>query len=264
MRRTMLALVAALAVTVPLGADVTIVQTTTGKGGPIGLDGESTSYLKGARMRVDSRVKGKDTTTIIDLEKQQFIALNHEKKEAEVTDMSAVAKSLQVFKAEDIKARVTPTGNKKQILGYAAQEYEMAVALPFQPPKEGGGGAEMSMAITMGGPVWVSKEAPGFADFEAFYRAAADKGLFFTDPRAAKASPGQAKGMVELYRQMAKAGVPLVSQMEIKFEGGGPMAGLMSKMGGANFVSTVTKITTDAIEDAKFEIPAGYKVKQTR
>ena len=214
-------------------------------------------------MRTDSRIRNKDLTTIIDLDKQQFVSLNHEKKEAEVTDMSAIAKSLQEFRTSDVKARVTPTGNKKELLGYAAEQYTMTVSVPFQPPKEGGG-EEMAMSIVIGGPVWLSKDAPGRADYEAFYKAAAEKGLFFTDPRAAKASPGQAKGFVELYRQMAAAGVPLVSEMQITFEGGGPMAGLMSKMGGANFTSTVTKITTDAIEEAKFEIPAGYKVKSSR
>jgi hypothetical protein len=260
----MLALVAALAVAVPLRADVTIVQTTTGKGGPVGLDGESTSYLKGARMRVDSRVRGKDTTTIIDLEKQQFIALDHGKKEAEVTDMSAVARSLQVFKAEDIKARVTPTGNKKQILGYDAAEYEMNVVVPFQIPEDGGGGGDMQLSVSMGGPVWVSKDAPGMADYQAFYRAAAEKGFVLGDPRQAKAAPGQARGMMELYRKMAEAGVPLVTTMQMKFEGGGPMAGMMSKMGGMNITTTVTKITEGPIDDAMFAVPAGFKVKQQK
>jgi hypothetical protein len=63
---------------------------------------------------------------------------------------------------------------------------------------------------------------------------------------------------------MAKAGVPLVSQMEIKFEGGGPMAGLMSKMGGANFTTTVTRITEGPLDDALFTVPAGFKVKQNK
>jgi hypothetical protein len=133
--------------------------------------------------------------------------------------------------------------------------------VPFQVPQ---GGNDMQMSIAMGGPVWVAKDAPGMADFQAFYRTAAEKGFVFTDPRAAKASPGQAKGFLELYRQMADAGVPLVTTLQMKFEGGGPMAAMMSKMGGMNITTTVTKITEGPIDDALFAAPAGYKVKQNK
>ena len=262
MRRMMLAFLVALAVAVPLRADVTIVQTTTGKGGPIGLDGESVTMLKGGKMRVESVMRGKRTITIIDLDKQQFISINEDKKEAEVTDVSAIAQSMQMFKAEDVRARVTPTGNKKQVLGYDAAEYEMNVVVPFQLPE--GGGSDMQLSVSMGGPVWVSKNAPGLADYQAFYRTAAEKGFVLGDPRQAKAAPGQAKGMLELYRKMAEAGVPLITTIQMKFEGGGPMAGMMSRMGGMNITSTVTKITEGPIDDAMFTVPAGFKVKQQR
>lgn len=257
MRRMMLAVVAVLAMAAPLGADVTILQTTTGKG-LVGLDGESTTMLKGGRMRVESVMRGKRTITIIDLDKQQFISLNEDKKEAEVTDMASISQSMQAFKASDVRARVTPTGNKKAILGYDAAEYEMQVAVPFQVPE---GGGDMQLSIVMGGPVWVSKNAPGAADVQAFYRTAAEKGFVFTDPRAAKASPGQAKGFLEMYRKMAEAGMPLVTTIQMKFEGGGPMAGMMSKMGGMNMTTTVLKITEGPIDDALFGVPAGFKVK---
>lgn len=263
MRRMFLAFAVALAVALPLRADVTIVQTTTGKGGPIGLDGESTTLLKAGKMRVESVMRGKRTITIIDIDKQQFVSINEDKKEAEVTDMSAIAQSMQAFKASDVRAKVTPTGNKKQILGYDAAEYEMNVVVPFQIP-EGEGGGDMQLSISMGGPVWVAKDAPGMADYQAFYRTAAEKGFILGDPRQAKASPGQAKGMLELYRQMAEAGVPLVTTMQMKFEGGGPMAGMMAKMGGMNITTTVTKITEGPIDDAMFAVPAGFKVKQQK
>jgi hypothetical protein len=243
------------------GADVTIVQATTGKGGPIGLDGESTSYLKSSRMRIEQTVRGKRIVTIIDLDKQQFISIDDGKKEAEITDMGSIAKSMQAFKAEDVRAAVTPTGNKKAILGHDAAEYEMNIVVPFQVPE---GGGDMPLTIAMGGPVWVARNAPGAADYQAFYRTAAEKGFVFTDPRQAKASPGQARGMLELYRKMADAGVPLVTTMQMKFEGAGPMAAMMSKMGGMNITTTVTSITEGPIDAAKFEIPAGYKVKQNK
>ena len=42
------------------------------------------------------------------------------------------------------------------------------------------------------------------------------------------------------------------------------MAGMMSKMGGMNITTTVTKITEGPIDDAMFAVPAGFKVKQQK
>ena len=179
-------------------------------------------------MRTDSKVSQRDISTIIDLDKRQFVTINHEKKEAEITDMSAISKSLEQITAGDMTVTMTPTGNKKEVMGYACEEYTLTIKVPFQAPPQGGssaGAGAPTMTIAMGGPACLSKSAPGRADYAAFYGAAAEKGLFISDPRQAKASPGQAKGMVEMYREMAKAGMPLTSDLTISFEGGGPLAG---------------------------------------
>ena len=55
--------------------------------------------------------------------------------------------------------------------------------------------------------------------------------------------------------------MPLEQQLSIGFEGEGPMAGMMNKMGKTTMNTTVTKIDTAPIADDLFEIPAGYKVK---
>jgi hypothetical protein len=246
----------------PAFADLTITQTIAGKMGPIAMDGQSVMLLKGHRMRTDSKVANRNISTIIDLDKQQFITLNHDKKEAEVTDMSAISKSLQEIGAGDVSVTMTPEGSKKEVAGYPCEVYRLAIRVPFQPPSKGDG-AMPGMTINMGGPSCLSKAVPGRDDYAAFYSAAAEKGLFISDPRQAKASPGQAKGMVEMYKAMAKAGMPLSSDLTIGFEGG-PLAGMMEKMGGSKLTSTVTKVTTDAVADGQFEVPAGYKVKQNK
>jgi hypothetical protein len=50
--------------------------------------------------------------------------------------------------------------------------------------------------------------------------------------------------------------------VNISFEGGGPMAAIMSKMGGNSITSEVTSVSTDAVADSLFEVPAGYKVNK--
>jgi hypothetical protein len=253
--------VGALLAGAPASADLTITQSVAGKIGPVSADGDSVTYLKGTRMRTDSKVSNRDVSTIIDLEKRQFVSLNHEKKEAEITDMSAVAQSLQQIGASDMTVSLTPTGNKKEVLGHGCEDHAVSIKVPFQPPKGSGGGDGPVLIIAMGGPACLSATAPGRDDYAKFYTAAAEQGLFITDPRQAKASPGQAKGMMEMYRAMAKAGMPLTSELNIGFEGGGPLAGMMGRMGGSKLTSRVTKLSTDAVADSVFEIPAGYKVK---
>jgi hypothetical protein len=127
------------------------------------------------------------------------------------------------------------------------------------PAKVGPSGDDL--IVIMKGPVCLAKGGPGAADYLAFYRAAAEKGLFFTDPRAAKAQPGQAKGMTELYRKMADKGVAYATELEFRFEGSGMMAGMMNKVGAMTMKSEVVSASGGAIEDSVFAVPAGFKTK---
>ena len=120
------------------------------------------------------------------------------------------------------------------------------------------------MTVNISGPAFLSTAAPGAKDYAAFYTAAAEKGFFFGDPRAAKAQPGNAKGMMALYKTMAEKGVPLESKQIIKLSGDGPMAGLFARMGGGEINSTVTSVSADPLADDLFTVPAGYKTKRQK
>src|SRR6185295_19860210 len=102
---------------------------------------------------------------------------------------------------------------------------------------------------------------PGSADYSRFYKAAADKGFIFTNPTAAKAQPGQAKAIAEMYRQIADlGGLPYETDMDIKMSGSGPMAGLLGRMGHLTMTTVVNAVETDALADDVFAPPAGYKL----
>ena len=121
------------------------------------------------------------------------------------------------------------------------------------------------MTVTLAGPVWIVKNAPGSADYARFYRAAVEKGGIFSDPRGAKAQPGQAKAMAEMYRQMAEiGGIPYATDMQIKMSGSGPMAGLLSRMGNMTMTTTVEGVEVGPLADDLFAPPAGYKVSQKK
>ena len=128
-----------------------------------------------------------------------------------------------------------------------------------------GGAGEMSMTVNLTGPVWIVKGGPGSADWVNFYKQAADKGFMFGDPRAAKANPGQAKAMAEMYRKMADAGgIAYETEMTMKMEGSGPMAALMAKMGGGSSTPTITDASAAPLADDLFVVPAGVKLKERK
>jgi hypothetical protein len=128
-----------------------------------------------------------------------------------------------------------------------------------------GGEGGMAMTVRLTGPMWVVKGAPGASEYVAFYKAATEKGWIFTDPRAAKGAPGQAKAMAEMYRQLAATGgMPYETEMNIKVEGEGPMAAVMARMGGMSMTTTVQSVDTTALDDALFAPPAGYKLVEKK
>jgi hypothetical protein len=157
-----------------------------------------------------------------------------------------------------MKASVKPTGQTKQVAGQNANGYEMSISMPttIGDPKNG-----MAMPVTLAGPIWVVKGAPGTADYLRFYKAAAEKGWIFTDPNAAKRSPGQARAMAEMYNQLAATGgVPYETEMNIKMGGEGPMAAMMEKMGGMSSTTIVQSSDTATLAADLFAPPAGYKL----
>ena len=117
------------------------------------------------------------------------------------------------------------------------------------------------MTVTLQGPMWIVKGVPGTEDYMAFYKGAVEEGWIFSDPRAAKGSPGQAKAMAEMYKLLASTGgLPYETEMTISIAGEGPMASVMARMGGMSMTSTVQSVDTTALDDALFVPPAGYKL----
>lgn len=261
-RFALVALLALLAPVAPCFADVTIKSTITGKG--MGVSGNMTSvtYLKGSKMRNETVTGDTTRVSIFDLDTQKMISFDLNKKEANVVDMqkmsAEISKNVQM---NDMKASIKPNGKTKTIAGKSAAGYDMEVSLPAMM----GGASGMKMTVGIAGPVWVVKNAPGTQEYLAFYKSALDKGWFFTDPRAAKAQPGQAKAMAEMFRQMAATGgIPYEQEMNVKISGDGPMANMMSKMGNISSTTTVTSVETTALAADLFAPPAGYKLKEQK
>lgn len=256
MKRFALGIALLAAAATPVLADVTITAAQTGKAMGRGGDAQSITHIKGARMRNDIRIGDEVISSIIDVDAQKMIVLNSKKREAEIYDMQKIGDDVEKnVGAAEARVSFTPNGQTREILGKACAGYDVSIVTATQP------GSETAMSIKLAGPAWIAKGVPGTDDYAAFFKAAVQKGYFFTSPQAAKAQPAQAKNMAEMYRNIiAMGGIPYAQDIAITFEGG-PMAGMMNKIGGMNIQTTVTNVSTSPIPDDVFAVPAGYKTK---
>jgi hypothetical protein len=262
MKRTFIGAVLALGLALPAHADVTLKQTTGGKGLGISGTASGTTYIKGNKMRSDVVMGDKTQTTIFDVDAQKMYVFDSKKKEADVWDMATFGAELsKTVDMSGAQASVKPNGQTKQIAGRTATGYDVEISMQSAM----GGSKDMTMTVTLAGPTWIVKSAPGSADYAGFYKAAVTKGWIFSDPRGAKAQPGQAKAMAEMYKQMAEiGGIPYETNVQIKMSGSGPMAGLLSKMGNVTMTTTVDSVDVAPLADDLFAPPAGYKLNQKK
>jgi hypothetical protein len=242
-------------------ADVTVTTQTTGKASILNVTGEGVTRIKGKRQRTDNTIKGKLQSLIIDIDGRRFVDLDDKKKSATVTSLDDIAEQLQKSGVGTIDAKLTKTPQTKQIAGRSCEVHDISLSLPFSPTGNSGDGMDLTMQLS--GTVCLAKDVPGLADYQAFYRAAADSGFIFGDPRMAKSPTGaaQAKAYAALTRKMADAGMALESHVIIDAAGGGPMAAMMGRLAKSDITTTVTKIESGELPADAFDIPAGYKVK---
>jgi len=261
-RIALIALIVLVAPIAPAFADVTVKSTVTGKG--MGMQGSmpTVTYIKGSKMRNEVTMGDSTRVSIFDLDSQKMYTFDLQKKEADVFDMqrmsAEISKSVQI---DDMKTSLKANGKTKQIAGRSATGYDLEVTLPATM----GGAKGMKMIVNMQGPMWVVKGAPGAQEYLNFYKSAVEKGWFFSDPRSAKAQPGQAKAMAEMQRQLAATGgIPYEQEMNIKMSGDGPMAGVFAKMGNISSTTVVTSIETGTLAADLFAVPPGYKLKEQK
>jgi hypothetical protein len=101
-RRLAAVLFVVWALAAPARADVTVTSATGGKGMGLAASGESVTRVKGLKMRSDLSIGGRTLSTIIDLDRAQFISLDEAARTAEISDMAQVAASLEKVRDGDV------------------------------------------------------------------------------------------------------------------------------------------------------------------
>lgn len=260
MTRTLLVAALAIAFCAAASADVTLRSRGTAQG--LGMSGEmdTTTYIKGLRMRVDTQRGKKSESTIFDVENQKMYVLDAKKRQVEVWDMATLSQEISnAVSLGEMQTSMKPNGQKKAVAGLETEGYDIDIVLPATI----GGAGGMPVTLRLTGTTWVARGAPGAADYAGFYQGAAEKGWIFNNPRAAKGAPGQAKAMAQMYAELARTGgIALETQMNIRTEGDSPMAALMARMGGVSTSDTVQAVETGALGDELFVPPPDYQLKQ--
>jgi hypothetical protein len=234
---------------VPASADVTIKMSMAVSGGPMVMEITSTTSIKGMKMRTDMSAMGQETSFIVDLATKEMLSVNHGTKQVETFNPAAAAAALPMSFGEATVA-FKPMTETKQILGRTCAGFTVQLSIPMSMNGE-------TITMTMEGPVWIAKEGPGTAEYQAFYKASAAAGLV--------ASPlmggPQGTAMAEMQKSFAENGIPLEQNMAMAMAGTGEVARMMAQNGNMSMVMKVSAITTDPIADSTFAIPAGYTKK---
>lgn len=252
--RSLTVALALAACSLPAAADV-MIRSKLAMTGMMSMQGESVSYIKGHKMRIESKMGNNTSVMLMDLDAKKTIILDGNK--AQAFDLSKMMQEQTVISEASVTYDVKPTGKKREVAGQSCDEHQISIVVHAAPAKDNPMGA---MDIKMAGPGCMVKGAPGLEEYLAFYEYAAKVGYFFGDPRAAQAQPGRERAMTLMQKKMAEAGLPYWSAFKMSFEGEGPMAAIMAKMA-MNTETTVVEVSTADLADSLFEVPAGVKIK---
>jgi sRNA-binding protein len=221
----------------------------------------TTHFMKGGRMATSS----KDSTTIIDFDRQVFTTLMHEKKQYWQMTFAEMQQMMQDVQAEmnkagrsnsgsasmEMKFEAKATGAEKDVNGYVAKQVMMTVEMVAKDGKTNQSG---SMRIVSDS--WHSENIPGYAEYKAQMAKIAGKVSWIRgNPFAgAMQQPGMAEGMKKMAEEMAKVpGLPVLTISRMGMAGGPNVD--MSQMEGVNAPSQAE--VGDAVKRAGGEAAGG-------
>ena len=230
-------------------ADLGMTMTMTMNAGGMAITSDMQTRIKASKMRADIKMMQQDMSVIFDTGAKQLLMINHATKEISSPDPAALSGSLPVAFGE-AAVSMKPTGETRQILGRACKGYAIEMTVPMTVNTD-------TITMRMSGTLWIADQGPGVEEYKALSRAAADSGF----STSFMAQGPTMKGMVEMQKAMAEAGIPMAQEFRMSLEGTGQAAAMMSQAGNMVMTTTVTSLSTDPIGDDVFVPPAGYTKK---
>lgn len=250
MKRIAVALLVLLACFVPpASADLGMTMTMAMNAGGMAVNATMQTRIKAQKMRSDIKLMQQDMSIFFDAAAGQVWTVNHTTKEISSTDPAALAGNFPVTFGEAVVS-MKATGQTKEMLGRVCQGYAVEMTVPMIVAQE-------AITMRMSGTIWIADKGPGVDEYKALSRAAAASGF----STSFMAQGPQSKGMLELQKAMADAGIPLAQEFQMTMEGTGQAAAAMAQFGNMTISTTVTALSTDPIPDDVLALPAGYTKK---
>jgi hypothetical protein len=233
----------------PASADLGMTMTLSMNAGGMAVNATMETRIKALKMRSDIKMMQQDMSIFFDAAASQVWLANHATKELTSTDPSSLAGNFPVAFGEAV-VTMKPTGQTKELLGRACQGYAIDMTVPMTLGQE-------AITMRMSGTIWIADKGPGVEEYRAVSKAAAASGF----STSFMAQGPQAKGMLEMQKAMADAGIPLAQEFQMTLEGTGQAAAAMAQFGNMTMATTVTALSTDPIPDDVLALPAGYTKK---
>jgi hypothetical protein len=219
------------------------------------MSGQEQIMIHKTSVRRDFVDRGKAYTHLFDLAKRQAVIIDHLLRRAEVYDLNAIQANIEVSApVNSLKLNIERTGREHPLQNWTCSEYDLSVSMPAVMGTE-------AIVFHLQGQIWLAERARERAEVKDLVKIAKRPDFFLTIPEVARIVPAQARSVSELIRKMAPKGLPCAGQIDVSYEGNGPMANLARKMPTRLGVE-VQNYSTSPIPPEAFAIPAGYQIVQ--
>jgi hypothetical protein len=152
---------------------------------------------------------------------------------------------------------VERAGRTEQIAGQSCEEFHVAMTIDMSqaaPPTPDTRDTVKDLRMVMKGSTWVATSSAAAREFINFQRAAREAGLSM--PTNLFGGPGAPDPTAQ---STAAEGLPCLSEMEVGYEGTGPMIEMMKKMGPMKVTTRLVEVSLAPVDPDIFVVPDGYK-----
>lgn len=245
--RARLLLLAALSFAPAAQADLTLLGRSTLTALNLPSQGREALYVKGQQLRRDVTERGRSYSYLYDLKKREVAVVDHFQR---LIDRHALASAKPAGRSA-LQLDLKGTGRKHALQDWTCEEYALAASLPGEMGQE-------KVNLVLVGTVWLERRPAERKELAPFVRAVAAEDFFVGSALPGQPANGQAQGLNEAMRAVLGKGMLCAADIQLKYEGDGPMADLGRRM--ATKASIVFESVSEAaIEDAVFAPPAGYR-----
>lgn len=216
------------------------------------LSSQEQIWIHDSSVRRDFIDRGRAQTQLFDMAKRQVAVIDHTTRLIEIHDLKSLQATAEVnAPASALKMTLEPTGQSRPLLTWKCEAYTLNASVPARLGNE-------ETIFHLKGQVWVARGVPEQAAVKQLVKLARQPGFFMGVPAVAKIAPAQAQMLSEIVSKLAPKGLPCAGELDVSYEGNGPMANLAKRMP-TKLSVTFQDFSSTPIKPEVFAIPAGYQ-----